>query len=152
MTKTPDLIQEIAKQLNISVDSAKPLSESEHETLYATAYSLYEQGDFTAAGNLFTYLVLNAPFCDRSWRGLAATRQMQQDYQGSLHAWALTAILQEKDPLPHFHAAECYLSIGNNEEALNALNAAETLLTFSANNCELKDKIELLKRTYAART
>lgn len=149
--KNTDLIQDIATHLNISVDSGKPLSETEHEALYTTAYSLYEQGDYNAAANLFTYLVLNAPFCDRSWRGLAATRQMQHDYQGSLHAWALTSILQEKDPLPHFHAAECYLSIGDNEEALNALNAAETLLSLSQDNSELKNKIDLLKKTYAAR-
>jgi hypothetical protein len=73
---------------------------------------------------------------------------MSQDYTGSLSAWALTALLQDKDPSPHVHAAECYFSLGNPAEALLALDAAQALLSGSTEDLELKTKIDLLRKAY----
>lgn len=148
MNQAQDFINQIGKELGIPAERVKPLTEKEYQTVYASASSLYEQGSYEEASQLFTQLALNAPFCEAYWRGLAACRQMQGSYEASLHAWALTALLQEHDPLPHFHAAECYLSLNDKEEGLKALDAAKSLLNTSAEHQELGEKIAILRKTY----
>ena len=111
--------------------SCKPCAESREssfvveEEIYPHAFALYNQGNYVQAGALFSQLVLQNPFDEKLWRGLAASKQMEREYEAALCAWALVAILQENDPLPHFHAAECYLSLHDAEEAMKALDAAE---------------------------
>ena len=54
----------------------------------------------------------------------------------------MAALLREKDPYPHFHAAECYFSIKETTEATKALG--EALLRLE-NQHPLQEKITLLK-------
>lgn len=123
-----------------------PTLENE-EIVYAAAFGLYEKGDYARASDLFTHLVLRSPFDAKFWLGLASARQMDKKYQESLHAWAIVAFLKMEDPMPHFHAAECLLSLQQNEEALKALRCAENNLT--ANDASgLKEKITLLREQY----
>jgi type III secretion system low calcium response chaperone LcrH/SycD len=119
----------------------KPL---EQEKTYSAAYSLYQQGDYQAATQLFRALVFSDAFNESYWRGLASSHQMQTEFQEALQAWALVALLSQHDPYPHFHAAECLLSLKELEEGQKALNCAETLLTEA--HLDLRDKITLLKK------
>lgn len=111
-------------------------------TLYSTAYAYYESGLFAEAGDIFTKLTLNDPQEEAYWRGLAASRQMEQKYKSALYAWGLVSILSKDDPMPHLHAAECMLSLNQREEAQAALNAAASL---AQGDFELRTQIEVLK-------
>lgn len=122
---------------------AKVLDSQEQETLYAAAFGLYEQGDYEKAAGFFTHLIFQTPFERRFWKGLAATRQMQKEYKAALHAWGILCFLIPEDPLPHFHAAECLLSMGEVSEALKALNCAEKLPHAPI------ERIELIKERFA---
>lgn len=110
--------------------------------LYSLAYAHYESGHYDDAADLFTQLTLLAPQESVYWQGLASARQMGQKYQAALYAWGLAAFLSEEDPLPHFHAAECYISLENKEEAKKALDSAACLV---ADDLVLKGRIELLQ-------
>lgn len=115
---------------------------------YSYAFSLYQGGNYTQATTLFSELVLLNPFDEKLWRGLASSRQMSQEYEAALQAWALVALLQESDPLPHFHAAECYLSLHDTEEAMKALDVAEMRAQNAPETYrELNDQIALLRRS-----
>ncbi len=141
------LFESILKKLDLETNgSASPLSVEEQETVYAAAFGNYELGSYAEASSLFTALVLASPFKESHWRGLASSRQMEEKYQEALQAWSLVALLAEHDPLPHFHAAECLLTLRNAGEAIKALNCAETRL--STDEPALRSKIELLKATY----
>lgn len=118
----------------------RPLSKEEQ--LYAAAYALYEQSDFQEAIALFTQLVLLNTFEEKYWRGLASSHQMQAHYHEALQAWSLVAILNEKDPYSHFHAAECLFSLNDKQEGLKALVCAEERLM----DHSLRDKIESLRQ------
>jgi len=111
-------------------------------TLYSTAYAYYESGLFAEAGNIFTKLTLDDPQEEAYWRGLAAARQMEHKYKSALYAWGLVSILSKDDPMPHFHAAECMLSLNQREEAKTALNAA---LQLAREDLHLRTRIEVLK-------
>ena len=117
----------------------------EQERLYAAAYGLYEQGDYQKSAELFTELVLSDAFEERYWRGLAGAHMMNGNYQEALHAWCLVALLAERDPVPHFHAAECLLSLNDRAEGIKALQAAEERLGMDEGSAELRSKIEVLK-------
>lgn len=120
----------------------KRLNPKEAETVYASAYGLYEASQYAQAAELFLHLVFSNSFEQKYWRGLAASKQMEGKYVDALHAWALVALLVETDPEPHFYAAECLVSLGNKEEAAKALSAAEER---AGNDLELHDKLATLK-------
>ena len=126
------------------------LTAAEQEILYGTSCGLYETGDYAEAAGFFTQLVLHEPFQELYWRGLASAQQMEEKYQEALHAWSLVALLVDTDPLPHFHAAECLLSLNDKPQAVKALQCAEERLT--EGQAELREKIHLLKEVYARTT
>jgi type III secretion system low calcium response chaperone LcrH/SycD len=120
----------------------KNWSPEEQDHLYAVGFGSYSQGSYAQASSLFTTLVTANPFDERFWRGLASSKQMEEKYQEALRAWSLVALLCDKDPLPHFHAAECLMSLNEKSDALKALKMAQEL---SSTNADLQTKIELLR-------
>lgn len=141
-----DFEKTIAEILNLSAEKAKPLSKEEQNELYTTAFNLYNDGHYETAAELFTKLVLSTPFNHGFWKGLASCEQMKKQYPAALHAWCMVALLDDKDPSPHFHAAECLLAQGDDAEAKKALNAAEKLLNPETDEGKLlAEKIQVLK-------
>lgn len=134
--------QGIADILGLSDEEISPLSLEQERPFYAAAFGHYEKGDYRGAALLFTQLVLTDPYSEHYWYGLASSKQMQQDYLAATHAWAMVALLKENDPLPHFHAAECFLSLDEKDDALKALDLA---LKLAGKNETLCEKIHLLK-------
>lgn len=123
----------------------EPLQEQE-EMIYALSYSTYQQGDYTTASRLFRQLVLTSPFSKDYWKGLASSEQMQAAYEAALHAWGIVSLLDDKDPLPHFHAGECYFFLNNFIEACKALELAELLQEVNiTSNPHLAYSIQILK-------
>ncbi len=143
-----DLLLKIGSILDLPLQSAKPLDGPLEEALYGTAFAFYEVGSYAKGAQLFTQLLLSDPFASRYWKGLAACRQLMGEYTASLHAWGLLALLQDGDPLPHFHAAECLLSLNEDQEAFKALDAAKMCLKDRSDD-ELSEKIELLRGQHA---
>jgi type III secretion system low calcium response chaperone LcrH/SycD len=123
-------------------------SPQQQERLYALGYQYYNQARYVDAVDCFTKLTLCNPFVQPYWCALASSQQMQALYTDALHAWGVAVLLQEKNPLPHFHAAECYFSLQEFAEALKALQCAETLLTKNAEDQALLTKISALKEVY----
>lgn len=124
---------------------SKPSPEQE-ELFYSVAYNAYEQGNYPVAARLFRQLVLTTPFVRDYWKGLAAAEQMQQAYEAALHAWGMVALLDDSDPLPHFHAGECYFFLNDFVEAGKALDLAEERqATHSPSNLQLTYSIQTLK-------
>lgn len=132
---------EVMQMLGISEKEISSIPVEQESAFYASAYGLYEQGDYRRSAKLFTQLVLSDPFSEDYWQGLASAKQMAREYLAAVHAWGLLALLKEADPIPHFHAAECLLSLGEKEEALKALDAALELCREEP----LREKIYLLK-------
>lgn len=135
-------MKEFLGPLSKPLETLTPLKPEEREVVYAAAFGLYEVGDYPKAAGFFTHLILQDPFEVRFWKGLASSRQMAKEYTAALHAWAVLSLLYNQDPLPHFHAAECLISVGNEVDALKALQLA-------AKHCKETDplfqKIKLLK-------
>lgn len=123
------------------------LSESEVEQFYAYGFAQYNQGNWSEAADVFRLLCTRRPMEPRFWFGLAATLQESGSYVDAVHAWAMTALLKDEDPLPHYHAAECYFSLKNTQEGAKALQLASTR---ALENHPLNEKIALLRERWEA--
>jgi type III secretion system low calcium response chaperone LcrH/SycD len=133
--------REVMEMLEISENKISPIPLEREQQFYAIAFDLYEKKDYRGAAKLFTQLVLSDPFSEYYWQGLASSKQMARDHLAAVHAWSLVALLKEEDPLPHFHAAECFLCLREKEDASKALHAALAL----CRDEPLREKIHSLK-------
>jgi type III secretion system low calcium response chaperone LcrH/SycD len=111
---------------------------------YSMAYMHYEKGQYSEAYDLFVVLNAISPQDKRLWMGFGAAAQMLKRYEQAIEAYALAAHLDEADPYPHFHAAECFYSINDIKNAWKALDSARTIATDE----RLKTRINLLRQCW----
>lgn len=117
-------------------------------TFYAFAYRFYREGKYQEATDFFRFLTLIRPYEKRGWMGLGAAEQMSKNYHRALSAYAFLCVLDDQDPYPHFHAAECYLALNDVIEGLLALNAAGAACDDSPEHLDLKKKIALMRERW----
>jgi type III secretion system low calcium response chaperone LcrH/SycD len=112
----------------LGAGGGRPFTKDELETVYAIAFGNYERAEYEKAADIFTHLLLHDPKDIRFWKGLGAAKQMNKDYSGALHAWGVYALLSGHSCEGHYHAAECYVSLGEKQEAKKALTLAKRFL------------------------
>lgn len=112
--------------------------------MYEQAFSLYQQKHYKLAGDLFAHLCVKTPQAKTSWQGLAASLQMQSQWEESLKAWRIVDSLNPEDAITCYHMAECYLALGAKENALHQFQRAEKLAK-NASHTELLIAIQNYK-------
>lgn len=133
------------QELLDAVQESDALTDAQVEQFYAYAFAQYRSGGLERAAEIFQVLCARRPLEARFWFGFAATLQEEKKYEGALRGWAMAALLNQNDPYPHFHAAECYLSIRHLPDASRALKETERRID---KNHPLEDRIPLLKETW----
>lgn len=128
-----------------SLQRAFGITDYEMEKLYEEAYEHYEANTYHEALTVFRWLVLFNSYEAKYWMGFAASLQLLELYERALHAYAVAALLDSKNPYPHFHAYECYMLMKNKEDAEKALELAYQRCNGKAAYDELKNEIERLK-------
>ncbi|MEI8301137.1 MAG: SycD/LcrH family type III secretion system chaperone [Chlamydiota bacterium] len=127
---------------NHSMMSPHDFTNEDISLLYSLGVNLYEQGDYTQAKTVFQRLVLAKPHEKKFWMALGASLQMKKHYQEALTSWAMASLIQDEDPTPHFHAAECLLCLEDKTQAKKALQEAKKR---SENDPLLEKKIQALE-------
>lgn len=139
-----DLVNDMRKEIGVE---EQMLCVKEREDVYALAYGKYQRGEYALSAHLFTKLVLHDPYDTRFWKGLAGARQMQKDFKGAVYAWGVLSLLGNHPPQAHYHAAECFLSMGELGEAKKALDCAKLYLD---KNDPLVEKVSYLEERVSA--
>lgn len=121
--------------------------DEEAEKYYSYAFAHYHSGHWSEAADAFRVLCTKRPLESKFWFGLGATLQAAESYEEALHSWAMAALLKKEDPYPHFHAAECYLSLQIKKDAALALSESEKRIQDMAH--PLIQKIQLLKSQWS---
>jgi len=116
-----------------------------YDELYSQGYHFYENGHYDKAFLAFHKLVLSHPMEGKYWFGLASTLLQQKNYEKALHAWSIAALIDFKNPLPHFHAAECLFSLKLIDEGMLALKEAKK----RSPKEDLSNKIEALVEVWS---
>lgn len=104
-----------------SPQEAIGLSPEYVEGMYSFAYRLYTTGKYEQAAQLFRMLVLLNPMESRFLLGLAAAYHMKKDYENASQTYMLCSAVNPQDPVPYFHASDCFMALQEWKTAYNAL-------------------------------
>jgi type III secretion system low calcium response chaperone LcrH/SycD len=143
-------IQAIVKamQNGASISDVANMSAEVLEGLYSLGYNLYTSGNFADAEIIFQSLCLYKHSEVRFWMGLAGCRQANGNLQGAVDAYSMAGVAGGMtDPSPFLYAANCYIKMGDKENAVGALKGLLVLGDeANAAHVQCRDKArELLK-------
>ena len=145
----------LAKRDKFPVDNMNvELSKDSIEALYFTAYGCYNQGKIDDATGYFRLLTQADTRTKKHWMGLAACFQLKKEYKQAIEAYEIAVALEPTDPYVHFHAANCYYSLGNIEDALFALECAKRAIKSQPATDSLKNlsrHIALIYKTWKSK-
>jgi len=96
-------------------------SERDYEAVYALGHSFYVQARYFDALKAFGFLVMNNPLERKYVNAYASCQQMRKEFDDALAFYSLASVMDIADPRPTFHSAECLISLGRIEEAIEAL-------------------------------
>lgn len=154
--------QELQKQLDETfarigrlVQEGKPIpfesfTSEDYKTLYTIGYGLYEAGDAKQAKHVFHQLVLAKPLQSEYWFGMGCCLQMLKQYEQALSAWAMCSLLDGHNPIPHFHAGECYMAMQEAQEARKAFRLFVHMAKNEPQYADLVKKTQVLVQEIAS--
>lgn len=108
------------------------------EYFYAQAYTMYNQGKYNEALYMFQILLLMDPGQIRHALGTAACLHRMGKYEAAGQIYLVAAPLDPENPLPYFHAADCYIKLHVNM-------MAEFHLTRCLELCGTKEQFAMIK-------
>ena len=125
---TQEQIEQAAKAFiedGATLKELKGISSAELEAVYSLAFGYYQTGKYDEAFKLFQFLVLFDHLNPKYWLGVGAVQQIMKDYKGAIQSYCYASFLDLSNPKPQLHAAECYVALGDKENALSALEALD---------------------------
>ena len=119
-------VEELAKKCLIdgaTLADIRGYTGDEMEAVYHFAHNAYQQRKYAEALRLFQFLVHNDHAETRFWMGLAASYHMSGSHRQAVTAYGMAAVLDATNPRPALHAGECYLAMGDRQNARKAFEA-----------------------------
>lgn len=106
-----------------TIRDLKGISTAEMEAIYSIGFNFYNTGRLDDAEKVFRFLVLFDHMTPKYWIGLGAVQQVKKEYAKAVSSYGYASFLDLKNPKPQYFAAECFLAMGDGENALSALAA-----------------------------
>ncbi len=129
------------------------LSDAMVEGIYGQAYRLYNTGKYRDASQLFRLLIMLNSTEPKYAMGLAACFHMLKEYKNAVSTYAICGVIDPENPIPHYHASDCYIHLEDPASALIALQMAVQRAGEKLEYQTLKDRakmtIESLKKDLA---
>ena len=125
--ETKELVENLANYFvhGGTLKEAKGLSSTNMEVLYTLGYNLYKSGKSEDAEKVFKLITLLDYGELKYWIALGAVQQSMRKFDAAIKAYQMATLLDSSDPRSQYHAAECFLALGDKENAASALNALE---------------------------
>ncbi len=130
----------------IPLSVIKNYSDDEIEAVYNVAYNLYQQHQYEDAKKLFTFLVLHEHADSRFSIGLGGCYQLMGQYDKAIIIYSTAAVIDATNPMPAFHACECYMALKDWDNAKKAVTSIEIICVATADEA---DHSGLLKKVAA---
>lgn len=118
--KLADVLNKVMKK-GMLAKEALGLNDTVVEGLYAQAYRLYNTGKYVDASYVFRILITLDPTEPKYLLGLGACFHMGKEYQNAIEAYTMCAVIDPQNPVPHYHASDCYLNLGDKISSIVAL-------------------------------
>lgn len=129
----------------------KGVSDAELEAIYAVGVNFYKAGNYPDAEKIFRFLTLFEHTSSRFWTSLGSVQQVQKRFDEAVKSYQLATFLDLHNPKPAYYAAECFLLLGDKENARQALATLAQYAPDDDNGRRFKAKGEALQKTLAAR-
>lgn len=139
------VVKEIGEQLPVASSEPIDIPQAQIDGLYGLAHSLYGSGKYEESCNLFRLLVMIEPFEYKYTFGLAASLQMEKKFLDSATAYLMAASTDTTNPMPHYHAAECYLNLHDPGSACISLGLAIDTAGTQEKYISLKERCQLTR-------
>jgi len=107
-----------------SIQKKAVLSEAMIEGIYSQAYQLYNIGKYEEAIELFKVLIMANPSTSKFAMGLAASFHMLKNYKDAIKTYTLLNVIDSNNPVPFYHASDCYVQLKDPLSALVVLKMA----------------------------
>ncbi|MFI3271117.1 MAG: SycD/LcrH family type III secretion system chaperone [Pseudomonadota bacterium] len=105
----------------MTLQQATGITEEQLEAMYSVAYNLFANEKYQDAIDAFSLLQTIAPMNYKIAFGLAASLQMLEKYIEAIILFTFTSSLEEKNPAPMLHLAECYMAVDDKAAAVHSL-------------------------------
>jgi type III secretion system low calcium response chaperone LcrH/SycD len=142
---TLKLIMEKVVSKGIMPKEALRIGDDTMEAIYTQAYNLYNQGRYKESSYIFRLLMLLDYSTPKYTLGLAACLHRMKDYVNASNLYLLCAAFDQKNPMPHYHAADCYLQMSLPELAILSLKMAIAAAADQPQYAVLKERATLLQ-------
>ncbi|MFQ5730250.1 MAG: SycD/LcrH family type III secretion system chaperone [Waddliaceae bacterium] len=100
------------------------LTDFQVEGMYGQAYRLYNNGKYKDAMEMFRLLTMVDANEPKYFMGMAASLHMMKQYKGAVSVYMLCGTLDPLNPVPHYHAADCYIKMKDPFSAIISLEMA----------------------------
>ena len=108
-----------------TLKEVRGITNDELEAVYSLGFGYYTTGKFAEAQKLFEFLVLFDHLNTKYWFALGAVQQAQKQFQKAIASYGYSSFLDLENPKPQYHAAECFLALGDKTNAASAIMALE---------------------------
>ena len=143
-------IKDVAKKLfqdGATLGELKGITPRELNAVYQMGLGFYNTGRYDDAEKVFTFLVMFDHLEPKYWLAAGAVQQVKKNFEKAKAAYVQAAMLDIHGPKPQYYVAECYLALGQKDDALASL---ETLLEYCNGQDEVtkefRAKAEALKK------
>ena len=115
--KSTQTILKKMKDENVTLQQAVGISDTFLEELYSLAHAHYERGNYKESISLFQFLAGCAPNHYKYMLGLAANLHQMGEYSEAIQGFRVALDLNPVNPMPIYYIADCFLRLGEEEEA-----------------------------------
>ena len=147
-------IKDVAKKLfqdGATLGELKGITPRELNAVYQMGLGFYNTGRFDDAEKVFTFLVMFDHMESKYWMAAGAVQQVKKNFEKAKSCYVQAAMLDIHSPKPQYYVAECYLALGQKDDALASL---DTLLEYCTGadevTKEFRAKAEELRKKIAA--
>ena len=132
-----------------TVRELKGISDREIESIYAMGVENYRAGNYADAEKIFRFLTVFEHTSSKYWTAMGSVQQVQGRYDAAIKAYQMASFLDLHNPKPMYYAAECFVKVGDLDNARKALASLEQYgptdteagRRFRAKGAELKARI-----------
>ncbi len=147
-------LQDMAKKVfqeGATLGELKGITPRELNAVYQMGLGFYNTGRFDDAEKVFTFLVTFDHLESKYWMAAGAVQQVKKEFEKAKSCYVQASMLDIHSPKPQYYVAECYLALGQKDDALASL---DTLLEYCNGTDEVtrefRAKAEELKKKIAA--
>ncbi len=146
-------IKDLAKKLfqdGATLGEIKGITPRELNAVYQMGLGFYNTGRYDDAEKVFTFLVMFDHLESKYWLAAGAVQQVKKNFEKAKAAYSQAALLDIHSPKPQYYVAECFLALGQKDDAVASL---DTLLEYCTGTDEVtkefRTKAEELKKKIA---